>query len=121
MSRKYKAVTGLEKQKERDQVTMDATTRHLNGPVQICSQTGDVEYLPFIGSNTSTFSKGDLLSISLAIFLANLETTSRTAAGIDLHKIIQDPDFDAHLSNIKVKDIECFHDISDRIVKLYKQ
>lgn len=51
---------------------------------------------------------------------ASLENASGTAAVIDALTIIQDPDFDAHLFNIKLKIITCCHKIFGRIAGRHK-
>lgn len=68
-------------------------------------------------SNSSTVSMSDLLCLTLTDSLTSLKTMFRTAAANDLLTIIRDPDFDAHLSNVQVKNIACCEKIADCIVK----
>lgn len=65
-------------------------------------------------SDAFPLSRGDLLSVLLAVPLAGLETNPGTAAVIDLFTIIQDPDVETHLFIILVKSIACCREISDR-------
>lgn len=120
MPQKHKAPTVSQEQQVPKKMAVNTMACHSDGPVETCSCTTDVQDLLLTYSDASTLSRGDLLSLSLAVSLANLETTSGTAAIIDLLTIIQDPDFDAQRFNIQVKSIACCRKISDRIVKKHK-
>lgn len=72
-------------------MAVDTTECHPNGPVKICSCRTDVKDLLLTNSDASILSRDDILSLPLAVSLASLETTSVTAAFIDLLTIIQTP------------------------------
>lgn len=86
-------------------MTVDTTACHPDVPVRTCSCTTDVQGLFLFYSNASTLAKGNLMSSSLAVYLAIKETTSGTAAVIELLTIIQNPKFDAQLFNVQGKSI----------------
>lgn len=62
----------------------------------------------------------DPVRLSLAVFLAGLETTLRTAAVMDLIMIIQDSGISVDHISIQVKTITHFQNISDRVVNKHK-
>lgn len=88
MPLKHDASTGLRKQQELKKMAVDTTECHPAGPVETCSCSTDVQVLLLTYSDASTLSRGDLLCIPLAIFLASLETPCGTATVIDLLTII---------------------------------
>lgn len=92
MTQKEKALTGIQEQLKPNQMAFHTTARRFDGPVEIRSCTRDLlDTLPTY-SDASTLSSSDLLSLSLAVSLASLATSSETAALIDLLTIFQDYD-----------------------------
>lgn len=72
------------------------TVRHFAKPIETCFCTSLQDtLLTYLGA--STLPRGNLLSLSLAVFLSSVETTSGTAAVTDHFRILQDPDFDTDL------------------------
>lgn len=98
----------------------DTTACHTKAPVENCFCIKEVQDSLLTNSNASPLSKGDLLSLSLVVFLADLEPASGTVAVIDLLAIVEDTDLDAQLFTFQVKSIACFRKISDRTLQKHK-
>lgn len=92
-----------------------------DGPLETCSCKTDLPDLLLTYLNASWLSKGDLLSLSVAFFLASLLAISETAAIMDLLINIQCLDFDAQHLNVPVKSIAGCWNISAHVVKKHKQ
>lgn len=84
MHQKHKTLTGFLGQEELIKMAVDTTVRRHDKTVESCSCTTDVQYLLLTNSNNITLSRGDLLSPSMAVFVASLEIVSETEASIDL-------------------------------------
>lgn len=65
--RKDRAPAGLQQQKWQKQIAVDITARHFNGPVHTCSCTTNMQALLLTYFDAYTLSRGDLLSLSLAV------------------------------------------------------
>lgn len=89
---------------------------HPDEHVEICSFTKDVQNCLLTYSDGSTLSESDLLSPSLAVPHANLETISGTTAISDPVTIYQNPDFETQRLNIQVKKVACCQKFSDHKV-----
>lgn len=68
-------------------------------PVETCSRSTNEQDLLLTCLDASTILRGDLLWLSLAVFLANLETTPGTAAVTVSLMIHQNRGFDAQIFN----------------------
>lgn len=121
MPKNDRAITGSQQQQEPLKVAADPTACIFDGHVETSFRTADAQDLVLTYSDASTLSKGDPFSLSWAVFHSSLETTPETAAVIDRHTIIHNPNFDAHIFKIHVKSIACCQKLSDRIIEKNKQ
>lgn len=80
--------TGSEKQQEPKHMSVNAKLRKCGGPSETCICTTDGQETLTTYHDTSTRSRGNLVSLFLVASVACLETGSRTSAVIDLLKII---------------------------------
>lgn len=114
---KKEGLVGSQKQPEPHKIVVDSTPHHFDGALRIRFCSMDLQDTQLIYPDASIVMRGDLFSQSLAVFLASLDTTSGTAAVINLLTIIQDLAFFAHLLNCQAKSIACCENISARIVE----
>lgn len=94
---------------------------HSDRAVETSSCTTDAKDYHLIYLYGPTLSRSDQLDLPLAYFLAGHETTSETAAVIELFANTKGPGFEVDLFNIQVKSLACCQKISDRIVRKYER
>lgn len=71
--------------------------------------------------DASTLSNSKLSSLSLAVFLASIESSFSTAAVVDPFKINQDPDLNADLFQIQAGSIACSPNIAYQTAETQEQ
>lgn len=100
---------------------MDTPACHPEAPMKLFLSITDLQDLLLLYSDASTLLTDDPLSLSLAVSIARLESTSVAAALCGQHTINLDFNFDAQLLNIQVESIALCRKVSNRIVKRHKR